>query len=247
MRVLLIEDDTATAKSIELMLKSEDYLCDSTDLGEDGLDIGKLYDYDLIILDLMLPDMDGLEVLRRMRTAKVQTPILILSGLSLLAAVVIIANAVALSTLERRKELGLLKTVGAKARWVVVQLLIENTLLGFVGGLIGLAIAFAALLVRGPMRRGFGAGAWGIVLATIVVQAAFAGLVLSYHRTMSDPGAEPWGPFPAPTTWMLLIFYPSQLLFVLCYVVGFRRWMWTADDEASFERIVSDARAERSG
>jgi two-component system cell cycle response regulator CtrA len=82
MRVLLIEDDTSTAKSIELMLKSEGYVCDSTDLGEDGLDIGKIYDYDLIVLDLMLPDIDGLEVLRRLRTAKVQTPILILSGLS---------------------------------------------------------------------------------------------------------------------------------------------------------------------
>ena len=50
MRVLLVEDDTATAKSVEMMLKSEGYVCDCTDLGEDGLEIGKLYDYDLIIL-----------------------------------------------------------------------------------------------------------------------------------------------------------------------------------------------------
>jgi two-component system cell cycle response regulator CtrA len=82
MRVLLIEDDSATAKSVEMMLKAEGYVCDCTDLGEDGLEIGKLYDYDLIVLDLMLPDIDGYEVLRRLRAAKVQTPILILSGLS---------------------------------------------------------------------------------------------------------------------------------------------------------------------
>ena len=82
MRVLLVEDDTSTAKSIEMMLKSEGYICDSTDLGEDGLEIGKIYDYDLIVLDLMLPDIDGYEVLRRLRAAKVRTPILILSGLT---------------------------------------------------------------------------------------------------------------------------------------------------------------------
>lgn len=82
MRVLLIEDDQSTAKSIELMLKSEGYIVDSTDLGEDGLEIGKLYDYDIIILDLMLPDMDGYEVLKRLRASKVETPILILSGLA---------------------------------------------------------------------------------------------------------------------------------------------------------------------
>jgi two-component system cell cycle response regulator CtrA len=82
MRVLLVEDDSSTAKSIELMLKSENFIVDSTDLGEDGLEIGKLYDYDIIILDIMLPDIDGYEVLRRLRDARVETPILILSGLT---------------------------------------------------------------------------------------------------------------------------------------------------------------------
>ena len=82
MRVLLVEDDSSVAKSIELMLHSEGFIVDSTDLGEDGLEIGKLYDYDIIILDLMLPDIDGYEVLRRLRSARVTTPILIPSGLS---------------------------------------------------------------------------------------------------------------------------------------------------------------------
>ncbi len=82
MRVLLVEDDAATAQSIEMMLRSESYICDTTDMGEDGLEIGKLYDYDIIVLDLMLPDIDGYEVLRRLRAARVKTPILILSGLT---------------------------------------------------------------------------------------------------------------------------------------------------------------------
>ena len=82
MRVLLVEDDPVMAKSVELMLKSTGMVVDTTDMGEDGLEIGKLYDYDIIILDLMLPDMDGLEVLRRLRDARVETPVLILSGLT---------------------------------------------------------------------------------------------------------------------------------------------------------------------
>src|SRR5687767_6495248 len=86
MRILLIEDDSSTAKSIEMMLRSDRYVCDTTDIGEDGLEIGKLYDYDLILLDLMLPDMDGYEVLRRLRASEVRTPILILSGLTELDA-----------------------------------------------------------------------------------------------------------------------------------------------------------------
>ena len=82
MRVLLVEDDPATAQGIEMMLRSESYVCDVTDMGEDGLEIGKLYDYDIIVLDLMLPDMDGYEVLRRLRAARVKIPVLILSGLN---------------------------------------------------------------------------------------------------------------------------------------------------------------------
>lgn len=82
MRVLLVEDDSSVAKNIELMLKGEGYVIDVTDLGEDGLDLGKVYDYDIIILDLMLPDMDGYDVLKQFRASKVDTPILILSGLA---------------------------------------------------------------------------------------------------------------------------------------------------------------------
>jgi two-component system cell cycle response regulator CtrA len=82
MRVLLVEDDPATAQGIEMMLRSESYVCDVTNMGEDGLEIGKLYDYDIIVLDLMLPDMDGYEVLRRLRAASVETPVLVLSGLN---------------------------------------------------------------------------------------------------------------------------------------------------------------------
>ena len=82
MRVLLVEDDVQTAASIKMLLINENFICDTTDLGEDGLEIGELYDYDIILLDLMLPDIDGYEVLRRLRAARVSTPILILSGLA---------------------------------------------------------------------------------------------------------------------------------------------------------------------
>ena len=80
MRVLLVEDDPTTSKSIELMLTHANLNVYATDLGEEWIDLAKLYDYDLILLDLNLPDMNGHEVLRQLRLSKVDTPILILSG-----------------------------------------------------------------------------------------------------------------------------------------------------------------------
>jgi two-component system cell cycle response regulator CtrA len=80
MRILLVEDDATTSRSIELMLTHANLNVYCTDLGEDGIDLAKLYDYDLILLDLNLPDISGHEVLRQIRLARVETPILILSG-----------------------------------------------------------------------------------------------------------------------------------------------------------------------
>ena len=80
MRILLVEDDPTTSRSIELMLTHASLNVYCTDLGEEGVDLAKLYDYDLILLDLNLPDMSGHEVLRQLRLARIETPILILSG-----------------------------------------------------------------------------------------------------------------------------------------------------------------------
>lgn len=82
MRILLIEHDSTAAQSIELMLKSENFNIYTTALGKDGITLGKLYHYEIILLDLCLPDLSGFEVLRLLRVSKVTTPVLILAGVA---------------------------------------------------------------------------------------------------------------------------------------------------------------------
>ncbi|MGF1477730.1 MAG: response regulator transcription factor CtrA [Geminicoccaceae bacterium] len=80
MRALIVEDDVVSAKLIETALTEEGIVFEPTDCGEDAIEIAKLYDFDIIVLDLTLPDIDGYEVVRRLRAAKIKTPVLILSG-----------------------------------------------------------------------------------------------------------------------------------------------------------------------
>jgi two-component system cell cycle response regulator CtrA len=82
MRILLIEDDLVAARGISLMLTSSGAVVDHADTGEEGLELARHYDYDIVVLDLMLPDIEGFEVVRRMRVSRNDTPVLILSGLS---------------------------------------------------------------------------------------------------------------------------------------------------------------------
>jgi len=82
MRVLLIEDDFIAARGVILMLKAGGAVVDHVDTGEEGLELARHYDYDIVLLDLMLPDIEGFEVVRRMRVSRNDTPVLILSGLS---------------------------------------------------------------------------------------------------------------------------------------------------------------------
>ncbi len=82
MRVLLVEDDLTAARGISLMLRADGSIVDQTDTGEEALELARHYDYDAVLLDLMLPDIEGYEVVRRLRAARIDTPVVIVSGLS---------------------------------------------------------------------------------------------------------------------------------------------------------------------
>lgn len=80
MRVLLVEDDLTTARGISLMLKANGAVVDHADRGEEGLEMARHYDYDVVVLELMLPDMDGYELVRRMRARGLAVPALALTA-----------------------------------------------------------------------------------------------------------------------------------------------------------------------
>lgn len=82
MKILLVEDNAQLNKALTTLLKRNSYLVDSALDGEEALICLKDYQYDLIILDIMLPKIDGLEVLRRARRDNIQTPIILLTARS---------------------------------------------------------------------------------------------------------------------------------------------------------------------
>jgi two-component system cell cycle response regulator CtrA len=82
MRALVVEDDAAAWQGVELTLRSAQIIADRTDLGEEALDLARRYDYDIILLDLKLPDMPGADVVRRLRAGRIETPVMVLSGSS---------------------------------------------------------------------------------------------------------------------------------------------------------------------
>ena len=82
MRVLLVEDDLTAAHGVSLMLKSAGAVVEHAETGEEAIELTRHYEYDIVLLDVILPDVEGYEVVRRMRVARNDTPVLILSGLS---------------------------------------------------------------------------------------------------------------------------------------------------------------------
>lgn len=82
MRILLVEDDLTASRSLALTLRSGGGVVDEADTGEEALELVRHYDYDIVILDLLLPDMEGYEVVRRMRASKLDVPVMIISGLA---------------------------------------------------------------------------------------------------------------------------------------------------------------------
>ncbi len=81
MRILLVEDDTKVARFVRNGLKEEGFAVDVAEDGQQGLNFARDFDYDVIILDILLPKLDGISVLKSIRTRDPQTPVLMLTAM----------------------------------------------------------------------------------------------------------------------------------------------------------------------
>ena len=82
MRVLLVDNDAQAVSAIERSLKSSGSVLDHVMTGEEAFHLAERHDYDALIMDIMLPDTDGYEVIRRLRWSSIAVPIIVLSSLT---------------------------------------------------------------------------------------------------------------------------------------------------------------------
>ncbi len=82
MRVLLIETDLTVVRGLTQFIKLSGAVVDHIDTGEEAIELVRRYDYDIVLLDLTLPDMEGYEVLRRLRSSRLDTPVIVMSELT---------------------------------------------------------------------------------------------------------------------------------------------------------------------
>lgn len=112
-----------------------------------------------------------------------------------------------------------------------------------------LMLAFAAALMAWGLRRNERSGwpAWALAACFVLQAGLFSVAMLAYVRFMGDPSPPLWWALPLPTAWLVYVFWPAQLVFVVLFVVTFDRWFWTPLDEATFRRIVSARHGDRNG
>lgn len=82
MQVLFVDDDQVVTQSVQLVLQEKGYMCQTADLGADAIKLAAKNQYDVIVLDIGLPDMDGFHVIRRLKMDGIKTPLLLQSGIA---------------------------------------------------------------------------------------------------------------------------------------------------------------------
>ena len=80
MKILLVEDDEFVAEALVAVLNNQNYVVEVASDGETAWDLVEIYDYDLILLDVILPKLDGISLCRKIRSGGLQMPIMLLTG-----------------------------------------------------------------------------------------------------------------------------------------------------------------------